>query len=71
MRDHFEGVVVGNVESGHTKRDAFVKIVNSKWKRLRPHTCRLSVWRTHDQVSGPLQLEDEAFVASDLDCLHV
>ena len=59
------------MESGHTNRDAFVKIVNSKWKCLRPHTCRLSVWRTDDQVSRPLQFEDEAFVASDLDCLNV
>ena len=41
----FNGVVVGNAESGHThtKRCAMVKISNFKWKRPRSHLCRWSM----------------------------
>ena len=48
MRDHFEGVVVGNVESGHTKRDAFVKIVNSKCQVETSEASYVSFERVED-----------------------
>ena len=37
-----EGVVVGNVECGHTKRCAFLKIGNFKLKHLKLHTFPLT-----------------------------
>ena len=45
----------------HTKRHAFVKSVKSKWKRLNPHTCRWSLWRSQGQVCCPFQFEEATF----------
>ena len=44
----------------HPKRYAFVKIVSSKWKRLKHHTYHLRVWKTHGQVRSSFPFEDEA-----------